>query len=443
MTPILALLFATTTPAAVETPPAPPPVEIHGEVRVRGESLSNLDLNDDAVSTGSFWGDGERVLLRSRLAVDAKPTRNVQVYFQLQDSRLFGEEPTTAASLGNVDLHQGWVELHDLFDQPFQLRLGRMELSYGDQRLIGAFGWDNVGRAFDGVKGSYRVGEVQIDAFYTRLHANPWHDATRIPGDDFAGLYGMWRRDGLQVDAYLLALYDRGGYVDTDGDGVLEEARMPNGGDLQVYTPGVRVDVKPEMVPGLHFNGEFAYQFGNRGDLDVSAWAVHAAADYTLPVFTDPAVILGYDRASGDSDPGDDTWGTFENLFPTNHDKYGLMDLASWKNLQDIYFGAGFTPLLDAMRFQVTAHLLSRASEKDTFYRANGSALRPLDAALRTDARAMGTELDFTLDWKVTKNFAALFGFSYLWAGEFLDETAPGGEAPNASFAYLQLTGSF
>ena len=47
-------------------------------------------------------------------------------------------------------LHQAYFSVNKLFDLPLNLKLGRMELSYGPQRLIGAVGWHNVGRSFDG-----------------------------------------------------------------------------------------------------------------------------------------------------------------------------------------------------------------------------------------------------------------------------------------------------
>ena len=35
---------------------------------------------------------------------------------------------------------------------PLTLKVGRQILSYGDERLIGAFDWNNFGRTFDAVK---------------------------------------------------------------------------------------------------------------------------------------------------------------------------------------------------------------------------------------------------------------------------------------------------
>jgi hypothetical protein len=111
------------------TEPSPPPLarplplglEVHGEVRARGEVYRDLDLNPAVRTTPGREGnaarsflDGERVLLRSRLSVAGEPLEDVTVFFQAQDSRTFGEEPSTAANLRNLDLHQGWFEVRNV-----------------------------------------------------------------------------------------------------------------------------------------------------------------------------------------------------------------------------------------------------------------------------------------------------------------------------------------
>ncbi|HET9452265.1 MAG TPA: hypothetical protein VFO83_15350, partial [Aggregicoccus sp.] len=114
LTPLLSLLLsqvpAPLTPAAA-TPPSPALVEVHGEVRARGELLDDLDL-DPTRHTPTL--DGEQVLLRSRLSVAARPTRTLTLVVQPQDSRTFGEEPTTASSLDTLDLHQGYLEVKEV-----------------------------------------------------------------------------------------------------------------------------------------------------------------------------------------------------------------------------------------------------------------------------------------------------------------------------------------
>jgi len=40
---------------------------------------------------------------------------------------------------------------------PVSLKVGRQELSYGEERLVGAFAWNNIGRVFDAVKVRWQI----------------------------------------------------------------------------------------------------------------------------------------------------------------------------------------------------------------------------------------------------------------------------------------------
>src|SRR2546422_2780459 len=51
-----------------------------------------------------------------------------------------------------LDLHQAYITLGNHKEFPLSLKVGRQELSYGEERLIGAFAWNNIGRVFDAVK---------------------------------------------------------------------------------------------------------------------------------------------------------------------------------------------------------------------------------------------------------------------------------------------------
>lgn len=81
-----------------------------------------------------------------------QPAQNVTTVLQFQDSRTFGVEGgNTLANGSNIDLHQGYILLENVFKLPgLSLKVGRQEIAFGGQRLIGTVGWHNVGRSFDG-----------------------------------------------------------------------------------------------------------------------------------------------------------------------------------------------------------------------------------------------------------------------------------------------------
>jgi hypothetical protein len=409
-------------PTAEAGEPVEPPVAVTGEVRSRGEVFREPDL--------------EQVLLRTRLGVHGR-AQGVAAVIVLQDARLWGEEPTTAADTEGVDLYEGYLQV--ALPGATTLDVGRMELSYGAQRLIGGFGWSNTGRAFDAARVRYRPrGPIAVDGFWARLHQD--RTVPRTLGDDFAGIYGTYAAAELTIDGYLLYLHDRGGLVDTEGDGVGDVERFPGGGRYHLVTPGARAVAT--VGPGLSIDAEAALQLGRRGsDQDILAWATHAQLGYRLDVAGKPAMAIGGDLASGDDDPTDDRWGTFENLFPTNHLFYGYLDLAAWKNLIDGYLEVSAEPAA-RVKARLAVHALARLQTDDTFYRASGAPLVPLALATVLDERYVGTEVDVTVAYKVTPALGLLAGASYLRAGAFLD-AAEGGDAADPVFLYLQVTGSF
>jgi len=440
-------------PIAPSPPPVPeaaaneeveengPKVTVGAQVRSRFESKRNADLNPDV---DQIAADGEQILLRTRLTLTGEPSKRVRVVAQAQDSRVFGQEPATDSNTKNLDLHQGYLEVSDIAGLPVSLRIGRTELSYGDQRLIGNHDWNNVARSFDALR--VRVAatpELTIDAFWARLH----HDAVgvRALGDDLFGVYATWKRDDLLIDVYGLFLRDEGGVADLDEDPSSPDVpRFPGDLDVRIITPGVRIDAKP--APGFHGNAEFAFQTGDYGGSAISAWAAHVSADYTLSARMSPKLEVGLDRASGDTDPTDDQHETFENLFPANHGHYGYLDLSAWKNMQDIYAGISVKPY-KALTILARGHLLSRVEDTDAFYSADGAPLPLRDAegltARPTDALDVGTEIDILLKWQTSDGLGVLAGWSALFPGTFLDDTDAEGDAPTPSFGYVQVVAGF
>src|SRR6185295_1993964 len=68
-----------------------------------------------------------------------------------------------------LDLHQAYVILGNHKEFPVSHKVGRQEFIYGDERLIGAFGWNNVGRVFDAAKLRWQNSLFGVDAFTSRV----------------------------------------------------------------------------------------------------------------------------------------------------------------------------------------------------------------------------------------------------------------------------------
>ncbi|MDA1192638.1 MAG: alginate export family protein, partial [Candidatus Poribacteria bacterium] len=178
-------------------------VALSGELHVRSE-----------LTDGDFSADTEpsrATLLRSRMNVKASPSEDVAVAFTLQDAREYGSEPSTTANLRNLDLYAGHLTISRFLSDNLTLQLGRMPLSYGDERLVGVSVWSNMGRAFDGTRAQYRVSDAaSIDLWGTKVRAESDERTREDRGYYFGGTYGSYKTDELKLNVYALSERDNG-----------------------------------------------------------------------------------------------------------------------------------------------------------------------------------------------------------------------------------------
>ncbi|MBI4238345.1 MAG: alginate export family protein [Deltaproteobacteria bacterium] len=408
----VACCVATSTAAFAEDVPTKK-IELGGELRLRGETLVNLNSfmpGRTAVEDDAF------VLLRARIHLDAKPIAGLRVFIQPQFSRTFAQEESTIANgtaLDDLDLHQAFLDLPAIGGSPLSLRLGRQEFAYGDGRLVGDFGWSNIGRSFDAVKATLKFDHAWVDGFASWIQ--------RVGGNQyFGGLYGhVDLTDTLAEEPYALVL------VDNDGGA--------GGGRLAVYTLGNRF---VGTLGPWDFGIEAALQSGKSGGNTIFAYAGHGRGGYTFDTGWKPRLGVEYSLASGDSSPGVGRVTTFNNLFPTNHDKYGYMDVVGWRNIHDASASFQCVPFKNfTTSLQYHAFLLAQPA--DGLYQASGAQVR---AGAAGASRFVGHEVDLLAKYKLNQYANFLVGYSYFRAGKFLADT---GTKRDAHFAYAQTQVSF
>lgn len=363
--------------------------------------------------------------------------------FFAQGTNAFVEDvdgaPLPAAS-DHFDAHQMFADLRFLGEEvPLTLRIGRQELLYGKQRLVSPLGWRNVQRAWDGAKVLWQDATWNVDVWYAKPVVIDDHGVDCFDEEiDFYGFYTTYKgipRHG--VDAYFLALVDRGNYVTSNVD----PDSVPLTGDLSVYTMGSRF--WGETPLGEHtwdYDTEFAWQFGKADGDSIRAWMWAAETGYTLSNWPwTPRIGVGIDGASGDADPFDGVHGTFNQLFPLGHAYFGYLDLLARQNIwaQNVNFTV-------KPHKQVTSslawHTFWVEEERDAIYNAAGgrTGRRSLAGGV---GKEIGHELDFTLIWSIDLHASVLFGYSHFWASDFVAGTGVQSEDPD--FFYVQYTYQF
>jgi hypothetical protein len=203
-------------------------------------------------------------------------------------------------------------------------------------------------------------------------------------------------------------------------------------GDLSETTAGVRFAGKLPL--SLDYNVEMALQRGSLGGNDLQAWAGHWQLRES---FTGPGsvkLIGEFNYASGDENPGDGVRGTFDQLYPTGHDKYGLADQIGWKNIQHVRGGVEFTPW-KGWPLTTNYHTWWLAEARDGIYTAGGTPLARVIAGA-SDTH-VGQEVDVQVSHPLTQQLQLSGGYAHIFPGGFLKEATPGA---SYHYPYVMVT---
>ncbi len=337
--------------------------------------------------------DNEFVSHRARLGLKAFYKDFTEVFFQVQDVRLWGEEASTLGDFDadGFDLHQGYLLMK--YDDMCFLKLGRQEIAFDGHRIIGTVNWTQQARAFDGIHAGYRSKRYSFSAVYAKLTEG--ESASGEDADLFI-LHGSVKPTEA-LYASLLVVYD---YRDPF--------------DINRWTFGPHATFE---TGGFHAAVEGYGQIGERktdspfsaGEADYAAFLASARVGYTMDSPYKPTLDVWFDYLSGDEDPGDDTIKVFDTLFATNHKFYGFMDL--FLNIPAHTGGLGLMDLGAMASCRVHEFLTCRLD----FHHFRTAEDTP------TGESILGNELDFTVKVPCPRGVTFSGGISVFMQGEAME----------------------
>ncbi len=358
-----------------------PKVSFDGQFRLRSEA--------DGRTTG--MRPDYATLSRIRVGIQADLLQWIRVYAQVQDARAWGDETNTFqdGSADLFDLHQGFAALGT--SSRFTARLGRQEMILGDERLVGALGWSNLGRSFDGVR---LMGETSGIGWTAYAYNVAERDSILV-----VGLHPQLNQ-GVYDDGWLI-----GGFASTKFGDVNSELTALYDVDAitkKSYTVNLRLFGRTGIVV---YEGAAAYQGGpNR-----RAYLGSGRLGIAIGKGTIAAQV---DYLSGDDDPASGDIKAFTTLYATNHKFYGIMDYFLAIPLQ--LDGAG---LVDA--------ILRASLDTGANTRIRLDLHRFNTAKKRGGETALGTELDLVGNWKFAKPGAVEAGFGVFFPEDLVTQLMP------------------
>jgi hypothetical protein len=392
-------------------------LRVRGEFRERLEGFDGLGFDDRRDDL--YW------LSRLRLNATVSPSQSLSFQVQAQDARVGRKTvgPTGAPFRAPFDLRMAFADIGSA-SAPVSARIGRQELAYGEQRLVGHVSWLNAARTFDAARITVRTKTFSVDAFGASVVRTLVDEFDRSGGGNrFAGIYATATRLIPQaiVEPYLFWKRE----VNLRGE-------LGSVADLQHATIGVRLAGK---MPGrLDYGAEMALQRGALGGEDVRAWAGHWQLRESLPGPGAIKLTGEYNFASGDEDPADGVRGTFDQLYPTPHDKTGLSDQIGWKNIHHARAGFEFTPL-QGWPIAVNYHSWWLAATRDAVCNVgNAVVARVTTGAVEAH---IGQEIDMQVTRPLMPHLALAAGYAHVVPGPFLKAATPGA---SYSHPYVMVT---
>ena len=309
---------------------------------------------------------------------------------------------------------------------PAYVRVGRQELLFGSQRLISPLDWVNARRTFQGVRGFRQTEKWDVDLFWVQPVVPNQNRLDSVDNNqNFAGAWSTYRpKKGVAIDTYYLYLDNTNRVVQ---QGIVKSP-------FSRHTFGGRLVGNEDQVL---YDAEGAMQWGGQGGRGVVAGMATVGAGYWLKdTKWNPTVWAYYDYASGGG-ASDGTVHTFNQLFPFGHYYLGWIDQVGRQNIHDLNFHTYVYPT-KWLTGWVQFHSFWLANKQDALYNAAGNVSRR-DASGRAGSH-VGEELDLVANFHLTTHTDLFTGYSYLWGGDFLKNTAGKTGATNASFYFLQLS---
>ena len=359
-----------------------------------------------------------------------------------------------------VDLHQAYVTLGNHKEFPVSLKVGRQEMSYGEERLVGAFAWNNMGRVFDAAKLRWQTEWFGADFFTSRV-VIPEDQRFNVSNDYdwFSGVYANINKVPKNLlDVYFLARNSGEKAISAE-----PSPQFPQPSARDIYTVGARLKSKPAEFGNWDYTLEGAYQFGNFQDRRIggaaairrehSAYMLIAQGGYTFAdAWATPRLGIEYAFASGDSSATNKTHETFENLFPTNHKFYGYMDFVSLQNIHDVRPVLTLKPS-PRLSLAFEGHLFWLADTHDNFYNVGGAprggvVATPTGNGYGINANYssyVGSEMDVIAGYAVTRYAQFEVGYGHFFVGDYvkssLSSVAFGSK--DADYVYAQININF
>ena len=387
------------------------------DMQIRPTYSKNLfDLDNGPDDSG--W----MTLQRTQLGVGANLHSGVSAYIELDMVGTWGNSFSAYANDGGFvqtpTVQQAYIDGLYAKQLDAKTRIGRFEMSYGDEYVIGDRDFFPAGLAFDGawLSKNYENHGFSVDAFALKLVDGFKNGATSTPDDSVyaLGLYGNWygseAKTGLPggMQPYYILVKDQ-----ADVPGIVGGGRTHDVHTLGLYWFG---DKATKDKGGIFWNANLSGQYFKK-----MMWGTDTRVGYTMSnTKWTPKFFGQFAYASGDHSTVGGA--AYNPLFQDVHGRFGYSDLFAFSNL--VVFGVG-------------GYVTPRAHHS---YRIELPAAHVARKFAGGGGHQLAWETDFVVKHKYSENvdFEVVYAFV-----KWRDSDNVGGESDDVQIGYFNVVLSF
>lgn len=384
----------------------------------------------DGQGTLQKEGDDTGVHISQRTRLNAGYTGyRFKAFMAIQDVRVWGQDAstinrTTTDANDGFMLHEAWGELllNDTISKikNLSLKIGRQEISYDDQKVIGSLDWLQQARSHDAIvlKFANKSWIVDIGAAFNQnreLNVGTLYNGIPPVGTYPAGTNAI----GTMYKSFQYAYVGKKFYFgdlsflffkdDFNKYTTVAAVKTPIQGVWSRTTTGLFYNVNPTRK--INLTGSYYYQGGRNKDgrvLSANLASITSTVQVSRKLFVGPGIdyLSGTDGTKAVT--ADSRSNEFDPLYGTPHKFWGYMDY--------FYVASGFGRQ-GLMNYFMKAKY--NASDKLTLFadlHGFESANKVSNGAGGTRTSYLGTELDLKLSYNFTKLINIEAGYSYMQA---------------------------
>lgn len=386
-------------------------INISADLRARYEMRNGYStLKPDSASIANF------ISQRARITIEYNSDK-IKLKLSPQNVRVWGDVNINSKNDLNNALHEAYGEAK--LTPIFSIQLGRQELSYDNERILGATDWNMQAKSHDALLLKFNIDssthKIDIGVAYNAVGESNFKQNYTV--NQYKTLQYIWYHgDFNNINLSVLALNNGMPYIKDNKEKVAFS-----------QTLGLNTNYKKEK---FNANVEAYVQTGKIATNKVLSYYAQGNLEYQWIDQLKTSIGVAYLSGKSTNDRSSDIK-SFNPLYGTNHKFNGFMDYFYVGNhnysvgLIDI--NANIFYKLEKVAFKFMPHVFLSGAEMVK----NGVEQKKL----------LGTELDFTVAYQVFNSFSLEAGYSQMFATSSM-ELLKGGNKDNTN-NWFYLTAKF